>query len=228
MTKLNCFIPQPRLGFAVMTFAAVFFVWANTVLTAPFPVAAKTAPALTGFVPAGWSIEQTLQGDLDGDTIDDAAVVLIEAGPTRNRGLLVLLKRQAAWVLVGSSRDLLQCGECAGAKGGDGAPVMTVAERVLAITQLFGSRPYGSSTHRFRLDKSNRKLQLIGLDTTSGDSLLGTSSKISTNLLTGMTASQIVSCAAPCDDAKPRLELKRATTRKKLVPLLTLEQVKGN
>ncbi|MBX7113517.1 MAG: hypothetical protein K1X64_04215 [Myxococcaceae bacterium] len=211
-----------------MNLSTLLVVGANLLLSAPFPTEVKTAASLEGFAPALWRIEQTLNKDLDGDAIDDAAVVLIEAAAPHNRALLVLLKRQNTWALVASSRDLLQCGDCAGAKGGDGAPTMALDERVLTITQTFGSRPYGSSTHRFRLDKSRHRLELIGLDTTSGDSLVGTSSKISTNLLTGVTRSQIVSCAAPCDEAKPQLEMKRSTTRKKVAPLLTLEQVKGN
>lgn len=211
-----------------MVFTAAFFVCTSTVLSAPFPTAVKTAATPEAFVPAGWRIERTLSGDLDGDTIDDAVVVLVQPQGTRERALLVLLKRKATWALVASNQGLLQCGECAGAKGDDGAPEMKIAARVLTVHQLFGSRTYGTSTHRFRLDKNKRMFQLIGLDTSSGDSLLGTSGTTSTNLLTGLMTSEGVSCAAPCNEENPQLESKRATSKQKKQPLLSLEQVKGS
>jgi hypothetical protein len=138
------------------------------------------------FVPKGWSVEVTVEADLDADQNPDRVLVLLEDGPEddRERAALVLLKRGSGYVLGGSNVGLLPCFGCSGAKGGDGTPSLEVRKGVLLVDQIAGSREFTARLSRFRWHKTRRVFELIGEDIHSGDAVTGASTSLSCNFLT--------------------------------------------
>ncbi len=153
------------------------------------PLATKdTGAAPAEFLPAGWSLESTTTGDLNGDGIDDVVLVLLETDVNkddRGRALLVLVKDGANWKRLAANRGLAACFKCGGASAGDAAPRLTIKKGVLTIDQSGGSRERYGTSHKFRLDKATGKFVLIGLDQSNADSVVGGSTLISDNLLNG-------------------------------------------
>lgn len=152
-----------------------------------------TAQALRDFVPAGWSVENQVSGDLNGDGLADIAAVVVEgkdsaAADDRQRGLIVLLAGAGkGYSLLGSNDKLLQCQGCGGVKDGVN---LTIKNGVLIVSQYSGSREYSVYTWRFRLDAASQRLQMIGVDEEDADGMVGKGSTISTNLLTGQQISE--------------------------------------
>lgn len=194
---------------------------------APFQVPVQEAPTPESFVPSGWSTELARDGDLDADGAADRVLVLLQQESPegeRERALVVLLKRQAGYVVGATNRGLVSCYECQGIKGGDARPNVSIQRGVLVIAQLGGSRDWYAATHRFRWRAASGKLELIGLDTSNGDSFTGESSESSTNLLTG----KVVLVEQPAQvDAEGRelrpARAKRKQLREKARSLLVLE-----
>jgi hypothetical protein len=141
------------------------------------------------FVPAGWTVEQELQGDLNGDGIADAVLMLVEeghAGPTdeTERSLVVLAgQRDGSFVEIGTSRKLLLCVQCFGAMGGK--PRLSIQRNVLVVEQEAGSRETTSGLWRLRFDPASKRMRLIGLDVRKADRATGVSTSESTNYLNG-------------------------------------------
>lgn len=152
-----------------------------------------TAQTLRDFVPAGWSVENQVSGDLNGDGLADIAAVVVEGKDSagaddRQRGLIVLLASAGkGYSLLGSNDKLLQCQGCGGVKDGVN---LTIKNGVLVVSQYSGSREYSVYTWRFRLDAASQRLQMIGVDEEEADGMVGKGSTISTNLLTGQQISE--------------------------------------
>ncbi len=160
------------------------------VLSAALPGVAKSGADVNAFVPKGWAIEQRVNGDLDGDAIPDAVLVLLEndkgddSDPnSRQRALVVLRGAKKGFELLGTNVGLAACYQCLGVKGGDATPEVTIQKRVIIVNQFGGSRDYYGATHRFRLEKNG--VRLIGVDHSGGDAIMGSSETKSENLLTG-------------------------------------------
>jgi hypothetical protein len=95
----------------------------NLIDKSRIPVAADS---IAKFVPAGWKIEEQLVGDLDGDSVPDYAVKLVEDKPAkdsddvateRQRALLIVLQNAAGKLTRAAVADkLLQCTHCGGAE----------------------------------------------------------------------------------------------------------------
>lgn len=144
------------------------------------------------FVPPGWTIESTHEGDLTKDGIADVVLVLIQQAPakdgeSRERALVVLAREadKTTLRLLGRNDKLLLCDQCGGVKGGTGEPTITVEKGVLVINSSGGSREMWSWTFRFRMDAKSGKLVLIGRDMSSTDTLTMASQGTSENYLTG-------------------------------------------
>jgi hypothetical protein len=141
------------------------------------------------FVPAGWTVEEELPGDLNDDGIPDAVLMLAQEGhadPTdqASRVLLVLAGRpDGSFEQIGKSEKLLLCVQCFGAIGG--GPELSIARRVLIVDQLVGSRDTVEGVWRFRFDPGSKRMRLIGLDVKRADRATGVSTSQSTNHLTG-------------------------------------------
>src|SRR5947209_18857033 len=77
------------------------------------------AGAVNNFVPAGWKIEEQVAGDLNGDTVPDYALKLVEDKPAkdkddtateRQRALVILLRNKDGKLARAAITDrLLQC-----------------------------------------------------------------------------------------------------------------------
>jgi hypothetical protein len=143
------------------------------------------------FVPPGWTVEETVRGDLNGDGVADHVLMLVEAGsnvrsttPGPARMLIVLLERRDGTLeKVGESRSLLLCTVCFGALGG--GPRLSVQEQQLVVEQERGSRTTVSGTWRFTFDAKAGRLRLVRLDVLSRDRVEGTTELESIDYLTG-------------------------------------------
>ena len=196
---------------------------------APFAVPVRKAAAPEAFVPQGWTVELSIDGELDGNAVADRVLVLLEnehEGGDRNRAFVVLLKRAEGWELAGTNGSFLPCFSCMGAKGGDGAPEIEIRNRVIGVTVWGGSRYWYGVTHRLRWNAGVHKVQLIGLDEDEGDSATGKTEESSYNFLTG----DVITVTTPpqqdnegkATNAVPRTKRGRFPKR----PLLELERVK--
>jgi hypothetical protein len=162
---------------------------------AKLPVESASA---SDFVSKGWVIEEEINGDLNGDSIPDVAVKLVEEKhpdfdeanpPERRRALLILFKlpdgrlRRAA-----VANKVLQCTRCGGAFYGmiESPANIEIAKGALIIRQDHGSREITSETYRFKFDPQIKRFALIGMDISVYDRVSGTSSDDSVNFLTGV------------------------------------------
>jgi len=153
---------------------------------------------LNKFVPRGWKIEQKLTADLNGDSLPDFALKLVENKPEkdqsgepteRSRALVIVLQNQDGKLArAGVADKLLQCTRCGGAFYGVVASPATVkVERgVIIVQQDHGSRDLTNTTYRFRYDPDTQKFILIGFDFADADRLTGNDISESTNYLTGI------------------------------------------
>jgi len=157
------------------------------------PVTAKTPGE---FIPAGWTIEEQISGDLNGDGRTDVALKLVQAqthpsadGPTeRQRALLILLRESKdQWRRAALATKLLQCTTCGSALYGlQKAPAaIAIQKGTLIVKQDHGSRNLLEQTFRFRYEAKIDKFLLIGVDLTDRDRATGALVEESTNLLTG-------------------------------------------
>jgi hypothetical protein len=179
------------------------------------------------FVPKGWSVEVTVEADLDADQNPDTVLVLLEDGPEddRERAALVLLKRDSGHVLGGSNVGLLPCWGCSGVKGGDGTPSIEVRKGVLLVDQIAGSRNFTTRLSRFRWHRSRHVFEWIGEDVHSGDAVTGESTDSSCNFLTRECVETVT---PPQVDEEGREIAAAGTTRSWKLPkrpLLSLEQL---
>ena len=156
------------------------------------------ANALNKFVPPGWKIEKKLTADLNGDSLPDFALELIENKPEkdqsgdateRSRVLVIVLQNQDGKLArAGVTDKLLQCTRCGGAfYGVVEAPANVKIEKgVIIVEQDHGSRDLTNTTYRFRYDPEAQRFILIGFDFADTDRLTGKEVSESTNYLTGV------------------------------------------
>ncbi len=156
-----------------------------------------TAANLKGFVPAGWKLEERIDGDLNDDGIADHALKLIEDKPAmakdetmneRGRALVIVFEDKDGKFRNAAVADkLLQCASCGGAFYGVGeAPAnIKIQKGVIVVEQDHGSRWVTDVTFRFRFDEQPNMFILIGFDYSSNDRAAGGGASESTNYLTG-------------------------------------------
>ena len=154
---------------------------------APKPAPPKPSSEAT-FVTEGWAIERRFDAELDGDGARDRVLILLEhdakKSEFRRRALVILLRREAGYILGGQNDKLINCLDCGGVRGGDGSPQLEIQRRSLVVTQYIGSRGYSSLTSRFRWSTERQRFELIGEDTMQGDALTGETQTKSCNLIT--------------------------------------------
>jgi hypothetical protein len=156
-----------------------------------------TADKLSGFVPAGWKIEQQINGDVNADGVADNLLKLVEDKPSedkegvkidRARALVVVLKGADGKLMNAAVADkLLQCTGCGGAFYGvvDAPADVKIEKGVIIVDQDHGSRTVSGMTFRFRFESATGKFLLIGFDYRSGDRATGDAASESTNYVTG-------------------------------------------
>jgi hypothetical protein len=201
----------------------------GTAGAAPFATPVRRSADPSAFIPAGYTVEESVEGDLNGDALVDRVLVLLhderEEGD-RMRALVVLLREKDGWFAAGTNGTLVACFQCLGMKGGDATPDIVIEKRVISITQFGGSRYYYGSTHRFRWSAEARRFKLIGLDSSAGDAILGSFTEESANYLTR----EIVTTTQPAqvNDAGDTVEAPAVVKRHKMrsAPLESLEASK--
>jgi len=164
--------------------------WAAQARTEGLPV--KDLPpegkSLVDFLPKGWTVEDQVNGDLNGDGVSDIAAILVQGEPDSaedepQRALIVLLGRdKEKFVLAGTNNKLLECKGCCGIKEGVG---ISIKKGVIVVEQMSGSREFSNETWRFRYDPQTQRFVLIGRDLETGDGMRGTGTIESFNFLTG-------------------------------------------
>ena len=152
------------------------------------------------FAPPSWKIEEQVSSDLNGDSLTDYVLRLVEDKPEKNsegdptergRALVIVLGTSDGKLKrAGVADALLQCTRCGGAFYGvvESPAEVTVEKGVVVVQQEHGSRELTNTTYRFRHDLSTGRFQLIGFDCASADRLTATVVSESTNYLTGMRA----------------------------------------
>ncbi|MDQ4120171.1 MAG: hypothetical protein M3209_01730 [Acidobacteriota bacterium] len=163
----------------------------------------RSADRIEKFVPSGWTVEETITGDLNNDALPDAAVKLIEKmpvnadkddPPSRNRVLLILLKnKEGTFERATAAKKLLQCTRCGGAFYGvvEAPANVEIKKGILIVRQDSGSRNVVETTFRFRYDPSVKRFALIGYDEIDRDRATGETRSESTNYLTGVKITEI-------------------------------------
>lgn len=156
------------------------------------------AASPVGFVPRGWKIEQQLSADLNGDSLPDSVIKLVEDKPEKNsegyatdrgRALVVALQKVGGKLTRAAvAANLLQCTQCGGAfYGVSEAPAnVSIEKNVIVVDQDHGSRNLTNTYYRFRLDATSQKFVLIGFDYADADRLTAQVVSESTNYLTGV------------------------------------------
>lgn len=158
----------------------------------------QMAATVREFVPAGWTVEAEVGGDLNRDSISDLAVVLVEEMPAnadkenppeRQRALLILFKTaDGKFSRAALATKVLLCTRCDGAFCGiNETPTnVEISNGVIIVRQDYGSRELTEETYRFRYEPESKRFAFIGLDLKSYDRLTGETLKESTNFLTGV------------------------------------------
>lgn len=153
------------------------------------------------FVPRGWKTETdaaVVRGDLNGDGAPDAVLRLVEDMPveradgtwnTRYRALVVLFaKPGGGFGRAAVATKLLGCSLCFGAMGDQegGNILLEIANGVLNVSQMSGSREARDHTFRLRHDAATGRFRLIGEELSQWDRLTASGMSISINYLTGV------------------------------------------
>ena len=164
--------------------------WAAQARTEGLPV--KDLPpegkSLVDFLPKGWTVEDQVNGDLNGDGVSDIAAILVQGKPDSaedepQRAVIVLLGRdKEKFIPAGINDKFLECKGCLGVKESVG---ISIKKGVIVVDQMSGSREFSNETWRFRYDPKSQRFVLIGRDLDTGDGMEGTGTIESSNFLTG-------------------------------------------
>lgn len=150
------------------------------------------------FAPSGWRLEEQLAGDLNGDSMADYALKLVEAKAEKNshgdpteRGralVIVLAANDGVYRRAGVAAKLLQCTRCGGAFYGmvETDANVSIEKGVVVVQQDHGSREITNTTYRFRFDPVTHRFVLIGFDLANADRATAGVVSESSNYLTGV------------------------------------------
>ena len=156
------------------------------------------AESIEKFVPRGWKIEERLTGDLNGDSVPDYALKMVEDQPAkdsndmateRQRALVILLQKTGGGLSRAAVADrLLQCTRCGGAFYGvmESPANVQIQKGVIVVDQDHGSRDLTNTSYKFRYDAAGGQFILIGFDYADADRATANVISESTNYLTGV------------------------------------------
>lgn len=157
-----------------------------------------TADDLQKFVPHGWKIEEQITGDLNGDSVADYALKLVEdkadkdasGDPTERYRAVVIVLQEAGGKLTRAAvaGKLLQCTRCGGAFYGfvETPATLEIKNGIIEVNQDHGSRNLTNTYYKFRYDPATRQFVLIGFDYADADRLTASVVSESSNYLTGV------------------------------------------
>jgi hypothetical protein len=166
---------------------------AGTIDVSRVPAQAKDAAS---FAPAGWKIEEQVTGDLNGDSLPDFVLKLVEDKPAkdaddmpteRGRALVIALaEKDGTLKRAGVADKLLQCTRCGGAFYGvvETPASVTIEKGVVVVEQDHGSRNLTNTTYKFRFEPATQRFMLIGFDFADADRLTAQVVSESSNYLT--------------------------------------------
>jgi hypothetical protein len=156
-----------------------------------------TDPDVTRLVPVGWSMTQSVPGDLNGDGAEDLAAVVLrgesaDGNPAEEegaRGLLVLFADpEGGYRIQEFAPAALPCAYCLGALGGaPDAPAFALAieDGKLSVGWLRGSREMVEVRLTIVYDAERGALRLAGDEMVTSDRLSGASSRLVRDYVTG-------------------------------------------
>jgi len=159
---------------------------------------ALEADSLEKFVPSGWKIEEQVTGDLNGDSLPDYALKLVEDKPAkdsndiateRQRALVIVLQKPGGKLARAAvATRLLQCTHCGGALYGvsESPANLNIDKGVIVVDQDSGARNITRTTYRFRYDAATQQFILIGFDFADADRATAQVVAESTNYVTGV------------------------------------------
>jgi hypothetical protein len=112
------------------------------------------------FIPKDWKVIQEAYGDLNKDSIDDAALAIEytgeqEADDERPRSLIILFQDKSHRYTQATRADHILLGSESGGTLGDPFSSMEIKRNVLRIDFEGGSREKWTTTHRYRYNKDN-------------------------------------------------------------------------
>ncbi len=151
-------------------------------------------------MPVGWSMTQSVLGDLNDDGAEDLAAVVLrgesaDGNPAEEegaRGLLVLFADpEGGYRIQEFAPAALPCAYCLGALGGaPDAPAFALAieDGKLSVGWLRGSREMVEVTLTVAYDADRGALRLAGDDMVTSDRLSGASSRLSRDYVAGTRA----------------------------------------
>lgn len=170
------------------------------------PLAAKRA--YLGPVPAGWSMDTAVQGDLTGDGMPDTAMVIRKIDPanitqndrmgkdqldTNPRRLLVYERTAKDYRLIGSSDYLIPSADdaetpCLADPIEEGG--LSIAKQVLSVQLNYwlSCGSYGVTINTFKFRREARRFRLIGFDKIDFMRSSGQGTQYSVNFLTSRMA----------------------------------------
>ena len=166
---------------------------AGTIDVTRIPAQAKNTAS---FVPAGWKLEEQVAGDLNGDSLPDYALKLVEDKPAkdaddmpteRGRALVIALaEKDGSLKRAGVADKLLQCTRCGGAFYGvvETPAGVSIEKGVVVVEQDHGSRNLTNTTYKFRFEPATQRFLLIGFDLADADRLTAQVVSESNNYLT--------------------------------------------
>jgi len=188
---------------------------AGTIDVSRVPAQAREAAS---FAPAGWKIEEQVRGDLNGDSLPDLVLKLVEDKPARNaedmpteRGralVIALAEKDGNLKRAGVAAKLLQCTRCGGAFYGvvETPAGVSIEKGVVVVEQDHGSRNLTNTTYKFRYDPATQRFLLIGFDLADADRLTATVVSESNNY---MTNSRVITRSKGGRDVKTKSGLSR-------------------
>ncbi len=164
-----------------------------------------SAMKASDFAPAGWSIENQTEGDVNGDGSSDIVITLTQdkaaEGKSRARALVVATaQKDKSWKNAAVARYLLDCVDCGNAMG---ELSVTIKKGVIVVDQAEGNSGSSMSreTYQFRFDQTTGRFLLIGADFLNGGGPDNMTSE-SDNYLTGQRKTTVMKKKDPTSWSK--------------------------
>lgn len=221
---MNSYFSHVRLGGAGLLAVLILIVCATSTFAqaeagkidgSRIPAQAKDAAS---FVPAGWKIEEQVTGDLNGDSLPDFVIKLVEDKPAkdaddmpteRGRALVIALaEKDGSLKRAGVADKLLQCTRCGGAFYGvvETPAGVSIEKGVVVVEQDHGSRNLTNTTYKFRFEPATQRFRLIGFELADADRLTAQVVSESSNYLTN---SRVITRSKGNRDIKTKSGLSR-------------------
>lgn len=193
------------------------------------------------FVPAGWQLENKIQGDMDGDHVSDTVLQLVEkaksasstkVAPTANartsktqtakteeeprqRALILLLKKSSGYEKKGFSNRLLLCTTCGDTPlSRNGANIkITIDKGILEIKQAMGDKEPSTTDVGFMRDPVSKNFELVYIVTETTKKESGEHERTITDYLRGERTVETWKVVAGHDTNKKSRKFRARTAR---------------